>query len=341
MTQVQPSFIRRNILKALSLGWLAQLVPGAAQAQSADVLPTNDIWSSEYWAKKGAVDLCMYRKRVGAPVAGEAPKPVLFCVHGSSNSARASFDMSVPGVGEYSVMNVFARFGFDVWTLDHEGYGKSSRTSGNSDIASGAEDLKAGVEVVVRETGVQKMHFVGASSGALRAGRYAMERPEWVDRLILCALTYKGTGSPTLANRAEQIDYYRANNRRPRGRLEIERLFTRDRTGVADPRLAKARADFELPFGNTVPSGTYLDMVANLPVIDPKKILAPVLLVRGEHDGIATVEDISDFYNQLPNGDRQFIILPGVAHSVGLAYNRQLFWHVARSFLSMPPKIVS
>jgi alpha-beta hydrolase superfamily lysophospholipase len=47
-------------------------------------------------------------------------------------------------------MNVFARYGFDVWTMDHEGYGRSSRTSGNSDIASGVEDLKAGVQTVIR-----------------------------------------------------------------------------------------------------------------------------------------------------------------------------------------------
>jgi hypothetical protein len=43
----------------------------------------------------------------------------------------------------------------------------------------------------------------------------------------------------------------------------------------------------------------------------------------------------------LPNGDRQFIILPGTAHSVTLAINRQLFWHVARSFLNMPSPLAT
>ena len=50
-------------------------------------------------------------------------------------------------------MNVFAGLGFDVWTLDHENYGRSSQTQGNSDIASGVEDLKAGVELIAKETG--------------------------------------------------------------------------------------------------------------------------------------------------------------------------------------------
>jgi alpha-beta hydrolase superfamily lysophospholipase len=93
------------------------------------------------------------------------------------------------GTGEYSVMNAFARWGFDVWTMDHENYGRSMRTDGNSDIASGVEDLKAAVEVVVRETGQQKVHLCGESSGALRAGAYAMARPDRIGRLVFGAFT--------------------------------------------------------------------------------------------------------------------------------------------------------
>ena len=66
----------------------------------------------------------------------------------------------------------------------------------------------------------------------------------------------------------------------------------------------------ELKFGDQVPTGTYLDMAANLPLVDPKKVLSPVLIIRGVHDGNSTTEDLIDFYQQLPNGDRQFVILP-------------------------------
>ena len=124
-------------------------------------------------------------------------------MHGSSNSSRTSYDLEVPGKGEYSIMNVFARYGFDVWTMDHEDYGKSRRTAGNSDIASGVEDLKAGVEVIAKETGRAKAHFFGTSSGAIRAGAFAQARPDRVDRLVLGAFTYKGENSPTL-KRARQ-----------------------------------------------------------------------------------------------------------------------------------------
>jgi pimeloyl-ACP methyl ester carboxylesterase len=265
---------------------------------------------------------------------------VVFFVHGSSVTSRV-FDLDVPGKGEYSAMNEFARYGFDCWTMDHENYGKSGRTSGNADIASGAEDLKVAVELIVRETGQQKLHFVGESSGALRAGAYAMAVPDRVDRLVFAAFTYKGEGSPTLKKRAEQVEYYRTHNMRKRDREMIRSIATRDKPGTSDPAAIEALADAEMQFGDQIPTGTYLDMTANLPVVHPEKVMAPVLLVRGEYDGIATIADLQEFYNRLPNGDRQFIILPGTAHSVALAINRQLFWHVTRAFLTMPTPIAT
>jgi alpha-beta hydrolase superfamily lysophospholipase len=119
----------------------------------------------------------------------------------------------------------------------------------------------------------------------------------------------------------------------------IRSIFTRDRPGTADPAVAEALADAELQFGDSIPTGTYLDMSANLPVVDPTRVLAPVLIVRGEHDGIATEEDLLDFYRRLPNADRQFVILAGAAHSLGLDKNRQRLWHVVRAFLEMPSRV--
>ncbi len=170
MTKFDRPLARRDVIKGAGLGLVAGGIAGTLPAQNAAAAPAEEeIWSGEYWAKKGDVPLWMYRKRVGAPKAGEPSRPVLFFVHGSSITSR-TFDLHVPGHGEYSVMDEFARYGFDCWTMDHENYGKSGRTSGNSDIASGAEDLKVAVEVVARETGRQKYHFLGESSGALRAG---------------------------------------------------------------------------------------------------------------------------------------------------------------------------
>ena len=302
--------------------------------------PAGKIWSNEYWAQRGNVKLYLFRKRLNAPRSREAASPVLFLVHGSSISGRPTFDLSVPGHGEYSLMNKFAEFGFDVWTMDFAGYGKSSQ-QGNSNIADGVEDLKAAVEIVARETGQQRYHFFGESSGALRAGAYAMAQPQRINRLVFTALTYTGAGSPTLADRAKQLEFYRTHDRRPRDRDMIHSIFTRDKAGTSDPAVADALANAELPFGDSVPTGTYLDMTANLPVVDPQKIQAPVLVARGEYDGIATDEDCLNFYRKLANSDRQFVILPGAAHSLVLGLNRHQLWHVTRAFLEMPPRLDS
>jgi len=296
------------------------------------------IWSNEYWAQKGDVKLYMFRKRVGAPAAGKSDMPVLFLVHGSSISST-SFDLTVPGHGDYSLMDTFARYGFDVWTMDFEGYGRSSRTEGNSNIADGVEDLKAAMPVVASETGQQRFHVFGESSGALRAGAFAMAHPEMINRLVLAAFTYTGEGSPTLADRAKQVEFYRTHNRRPRDRNMIRSIFTRDKPGTSDPAVGEALADAELKYGEDIPTGTYLDMTANLPVVDPLKMHVPVLLARGEYDGIATEVDLLNFYKQLPVADRQLSILPGAAHALALGINRQQFWHVVRAFLEMPPRL--
>src|SRR5438270_2190456 len=204
---------------------------------------------TDYTVKKGEVSLAVYRKRLPS-AAGEPARPVLFLVHGSSNSALSSFDLTVPEAGEYSTMNVFAGLGYDVWTMDHENYGRSSRTEGNSDIASGVADLVAATELVIRETGQERLHFMGESSGALRAAAFAMARPERVARLVLNAFTYTGRNSPTLAKRAEQVEYFRTHNRRLRDRAMISSIFTRDHPGTSDPAVAEALADAELVFGD-------------------------------------------------------------------------------------------
>lgn len=119
----------------------------------------------------------------------------------------------------------------------------------------------------------------------------------------------------------------------------IRSIFTRDHPGTSDPAVAEAMADAELPLGDSVPTGSYLDMTTKLPLVDPTKVQSPVLIARGEFDGIATEDDLLNFYRKLPVPDRQFVVLPGASHSVALGTNRQQFWHVMRSFLDMPPRL--
>src|SRR5205085_8532087 len=283
-----------------------------------------DVVANEYWADKNGVKLWVYRKRL-AGAAREAPK--LFCVHGSSYSGKTMFDLQVPDRDDYSMMDHFARLGYDVWTMDHEGYGHSDKTSGNSDIQSGVEDLAAAMKVVQREAGAAKLAFFGQSSGALRAARFANQHPQNVEKLALDAFVYTGRDSPTLAERRKNLPKYQATNRRPVSREFYESVFTRDHSGAAEPVLGAVIADRELKFGDSVPTGTYVDMTTKLPVVDPKRVQCPVMIVRAEHDGIATDADIMDFFGQLPNPDKELVKISGLAHTALLGVNRARFHH--------------
>ena len=102
---------RRSFLAALGA------VPAIAMQRTASA-ESPRYWTKEYWAQKGDVRLYLFRKRRNAPKSGETPLPALFLVHGSSLSGRSTFDLEAPGIGDYSMMNAFAGFGFDIWTMD-------------------------------------------------------------------------------------------------------------------------------------------------------------------------------------------------------------------------------
>jgi pimeloyl-ACP methyl ester carboxylesterase len=342
---IEHPIARRTMIHGAGLGIGAGLIAGLAPARADNTgapPAVADIWSHDYWAQKGDVKLYMFRKRVGAPVAGAPTLPVLFLVHGSSISARASYDLHVPGGAEYSLMDVFARYGFDVWTMDHEGYGRSSITNSSSGILSGVEDLKAAMDVLAHETGRTKFHFFGESSGSIRVAAFAQSAPEHVDRLVLAASTYKGEGAEEIERRRKNLDVLRANPRRKREANMIRSIFTRDgHPGIYDPAMVEALVAAEMPYGDTIPAGTYVDMAANLPLVDPTKVKSPVLMTRGEWDGNSTDNDLLDFFRQLPNGDRQYVILPNTAHSQGFSKNRELLWYVMRNFLAEPAPVAS
>ena len=324
---------------ALGVGTTLASSTGAAAA----LQPTNAgdpqllaIAAREFWADKNGVRLWVYRKRVNT--AAPSPNGVLFLVHGSSYSGKTMFDLSVPNRTDYSFMDHFARLGFDVWTMDHEGYGHSDRTSSNSDIASGAEDLNIAMGVIERETGQARAAYFGQSSGALRAGLFANLYPQHVSKLMLDALVWTGKDAPTLAQRRKMLPQLQASNVRKIDREFYASVFTRDDPNAAERMLGDVVADAELKYGSTVPTGTYLDMVTKLPIVDPTKIQCPVLITRAEHDGIATDEDVMGFFERLPNSDKQLVKIGGLAHTAPLGINRHRFWHALHAFLTMPDR---
>ena len=329
-----PRVHRRQVMQAAGAvvaTAAASAVAGPSTAQGARIA------AEEHWAKKGAVDLYLYRKQGEAALHVHGGTRPLFLVHGSTFSSRGSFDLQVPGHANYSMMDHFAGLGFDVWTMDHEGYGRSTRTDGHAGIMVGVEDLKAGLPVVERVTGQRSVMMYGGSSGAIRAAAFAAAESARVERLILNAYTHTGENAPEIDRRRAQAERYKANPRRPITRAGIQRIFERDMPGVSAQPVIDALAAYELAFGDTVPSGTYLDMAVNLPMVDPAQLKCPVCMIRAEVDGNASEEELLRFYAALPNKDKQFIMIAGQAHAGGHGLNRHRLWHAVHAFLTYPP----
>jgi len=105
--------------------------------------------------------------------------------------------------------------------------------------------------------------------------------------------------------------------------------------------MGKGSTQFQHAIQTEVPSGTYLDMSANLPVLDPQKILVPTLIMRGQYDGIAAFQDLANFFAKLPNPDKQFVVMPGIAHTSTRSKNYALVYHLLDGYFSQPAPVYS
>ena len=289
----------------------------------------------EHWARKGDVKLFLWEKAASVDKRGT----VLF-VHGSSMASQPTFDLTVPGRPDSSAMDWFARRGFDTWSVDMEGYGRSDKTRDiSSNIADGADDLAAATDYIVKTRGVKQFLVYGISSGALRAALFAQRHPERVARLALDAFVWTGKGSPTLAERAKKLPEFQKMKRRPIDRAFVYSIFERDHPGCAEKKVIEAFADAILALDDSMPTGTYVDMCSKLPVVDPQKITVPTIVMRGEFDGIAGFDDLIEFFKLLPNPDKQFAVMAGISHASFQQINYLMVYHILHAFFSQPEPV--
>ncbi|HET9903642.1 MAG TPA: alpha/beta fold hydrolase [Xanthobacteraceae bacterium] len=298
------------------------------------VAPAAVIAGEEHWTKKGDVRLFLWEKRTPLP---QKRGTILF-VHGSSMASQPTFDLQVPGRSDSSAMDVFARYGFDTWCVDMEGYGRSDKTRDiPCDIATGADDCAAASEYILNLRNCGPLLVYGISSGALRAAVFAARHPERVKRLVLDAFVWTGEGSPTLAQRRKKLpDYIKGGNRRPIDRAFVQSIFDRDHPGTAEQSVIDAFADAILALDDSVPIGTYVDMCTKLPVVNPEDITVPTLIMRGQWDGIASFTDLVKFFERLPNPDKQFAVMAGISHASLQQKNYEIVHHILLSFFTQP-----
>jgi pimeloyl-ACP methyl ester carboxylesterase len=158
------------------------------------------------------------RERVAEGMQKPAADRVVLFVHGAGTPAEVAFDVPI---GDYSWMAYLAREGFDVFSMDTTGYGRSTRPAPMNDpcnlsaeqqkqfipallkepcapkhqgqlttIASDWHDIDGAVEYIRKLRNVQKVSLVAWSLGGPRAGGYAAQHPGKVNRLVLLSPAY-------------------------------------------------------------------------------------------------------------------------------------------------------
>ncbi|QIB33989.1 alpha/beta hydrolase [Ancylobacter pratisalsi] len=290
----------------------------------------------EHWTHNGDTELFLWQK---APERAAAAGTVLF-VHGSSMASQPTFDLQVAGRPYSSAMDFFVDKGFETWTVDMRGYGRSDKRPGTqATIAEGADDLVAATDYILKVRDCGPLYVYGISSGALRAATFAQRHPERVKRLALDAFVWTGEGSHTLENRRKKLPDFPPGGRRPIDKAFVYSIFNRDHPGTAEDKVIEAFADAILSLDDSMPNGTYIDMCTNLPVIDPAKITVPTIVMRGEFDGIASFEDLIEFFKRLPNSDKQFALMPGISHASFQQKNYMLVLHILHAFFTQPEPI--
>ena len=146
-----------------------------AFAEPAVVVPLSDAIEYSYdefpLEREG---IALHLDRIA--VAGTAPERNILLVHGLTYSSH-EFDINYE---DYSLVRLLARAGYAVWRVDVAGYGRSGAVEDgftpNSDYAG--EDINAAVELIISETGIDKIDILGWSWGTVTSSRFAVKYPE-------------------------------------------------------------------------------------------------------------------------------------------------------------------
>ena len=194
---------------------------GMAQQRPAAALTSVDHYvrvTSTVPSIAGQIANIYVRERVSAGAAAPAADRVVLFVHGAGTPAEVAFDPSAPG---YSWMAYLAAEGFDVFSMDTTGYGRSTRPAAMNDpcnlspeqqklfvpallaapcaptypsqltnIASDWNDIDGVVNYIRALRKVDKVSLVAWSLGGPRAGGYAAQHPDKVRAMVLLAPAY-------------------------------------------------------------------------------------------------------------------------------------------------------
>jgi alpha-beta hydrolase superfamily lysophospholipase len=61
--------------------------------------------------------------------------------------------------------------------------------------------------------------------------------------------------------------------------------------------------------------------------------------MRGQYDGIASMEDLLAFFAKLPNPDKQFTVMAGISHASFQQKNYMTVYHILANWFARPKPV--
>jgi len=292
---------------------------------------TQSITGIEYWVNNGPVRLYVWEKYAGAP----AGKAIVVLCHGSATAGKESFDLQVPGKPSYSLMDVLAAAGFDVFALDVRGFGRSTHPDEHMTTLEASQDLNAVVDYLLKLRGAKKVNLLAWSWGTQYGGMFVMAEPAKVEKYISYAQMH--VNSPDIAKRRPRIEVFRKN-----AYISIPeagwkpRFYSMTPAEANDPEVVDAFAKAAVQVEVKSPTGPQLDMVTIMPMVNPRLMPVPTMIIHGQYDDVADLDGLLPFFAQLPNPRKQYVIVPDAGHMMHLQKGHRIFQQQVSAFFSVP-----
>lgn len=314
---------------------------------------TGDIVTEEFniSAKDDGISLYLRNKHPADYYSGKPEQTVLF-IHGATFSGSTTFDLPVDGV---SWLDWMAKRGYDVYTLDLRGYGKSTRPPAMAQAAeanppqvdgeTALRDVSKAVDFILSRRSMDRLVLVGWSWGATLAGNYAAQTTSRVEKLVLYAPQWLTDAKPETAPKLGAWREVPVNSVRERWTRNVPSKERGDLVASAtiDTFLAALKATDpegakQNPPVMRVPSGAVADWLntwaAGKPYWRPERVAAPTLVVQGEWD-IENPPDqgLSVFAALTGAPNRRYVLLGEATHTALFEKNRQQLFRAVQGFL--------